>query len=158
VSAIRDEIRSQSGRLVALWPALRNKPDVVAEIERAVLRHEPRLVTEDITHGFDQVIDNSPTSGWPPGPHEVLGCVLDARRARTNGKEPTPRKFGGLTFAEWWHTLPADQRSHHGTLQRMMTRGLDSVDDGAAPVVVPLDFTPSAGSQPAGDTIQWEAA
>ena len=157
MSAFADELRTHTRRLASLWPALKSKPEHVAEVEQAVLRHEPRLTVSDLTHGFDEVIANCPTTGWPPGPHEVLGCVLGARKRRLNGEalQSAPRsRFGGLTFAEWWHTLPPDERPRHATLARMM--GFDTSEP--VPSAVPLHCTESGGTQSTSDTIQWEAA
>jgi hypothetical protein len=155
VSAFADEVAAQIGRLASLWPALKTRREHVHEIESALMRHQSRLTAGDVTHGFDEVIANSPTTGWPPGPHEVLGCVLQARVRRVNGESSRkPRhNFGGLTFAQWWHTLPLDERDRHGALARMLGKSLP-VDDQR----VPLDCTESAGTPTAGDIIEWEAA
>lgn len=75
-------IHEQLQRLRALWPALNAKHEVTDEITRAIKRHESKLAPEDVVAGFDEVIATSPTNGWPPGPHEIVGCVLHASRAR----------------------------------------------------------------------------
>jgi len=155
VSAFGDELATQVGRLQSLWPALKTRHDHRQEIERAVLRHQSRLTVSDVTHGFDEVIAACPTSGWPPGPHEVLGCVMSARLRRVNGEMVhTPRRHtGDMTFAEWWHTLPPGERDQHGALARMLGKSIP-VDDQR----VPLDCTESGGTPAAGDVIEWEAA
>ena len=123
MSAIRDAILGEFPRLRALWPVLEGKPEHLGEIGKAIMRHENRLKPEDVTHGFDRVIQECPTTGWPPGPHEVLGCVLreaDARRTRTSASSrPRP---SGVTFAEWWHSLDQTEREKHEALARMMDR------------------------------------
>jgi hypothetical protein len=88
--SLADEIMAQAARLRALWPALNSKPEVTDEIRNAVLRHAGKLVASDVREGFDNVIAQSPTSGWPPGPHEVVGCVLRASDARRRDAVPLP--------------------------------------------------------------------
>jgi hypothetical protein len=118
---IRDSLREQITRLRVLWPVLNTRPEVTAEIEQAVMRYEPRLVDADIQRGFDTVIELSPTSGWPPGPSEIVGCVLQAASDRRHAQPRKTRNWGaGMTFAQWWHTMPADERGKHETLRRMM--------------------------------------
>lgn len=77
-----DVITEQVQRLRVLWPALNAKPEVTDEIRRAIMRHEGKLEPSDVVTGFDTVISESPTSGWPPGPHEIVGCVMRASAAR----------------------------------------------------------------------------
>jgi hypothetical protein len=123
VSVIRSAILAEFPRLRALWPALTSKPEHLSEIGKAIMRHEDRLTPDDVTRGFDRVILETPTSAYPPGPHEVLRSVMaemTARKARTlPGRRPQP---GGVTFAEWWSSLDPDERSQHEALARMMDR------------------------------------
>lgn len=77
-----DVITEQVQRLRVLWPALNAKPEVTDEIRRAIMRHEAKLDPSDVVTGFDMVISESPTSGWPPGPHEIVGCVMRASALR----------------------------------------------------------------------------
>lgn len=158
--SLEAELDTQVKRLVVLWPALRNKPEVLSEVKSAVLRHTHRLVSEDIRMGMDDVIANCPTTGWPPGPHEVLGCILARQKARaTQAPTRSLRKFGGVTFKEWWMSLPLDERDQHATLARMLGVGLPSVDEAAGtPAPVPVTCKPAAGTPLGGDVIQWEVA
>jgi hypothetical protein len=75
-SAITQTIDEQLSRLENLWPTLKKKPEILDEIRQAIIRQERRITTLDISRGFDALIEKSPTSGWPPGPHEVMGCIL----------------------------------------------------------------------------------
>jgi len=77
-----DVITEQVQRLRVLWPALNGRPEVTDEIRRAIMRHEGKLNASDVVTGFDTVISDSPTSGWPPGPHEILGCIMRASATR----------------------------------------------------------------------------
>lgn len=132
MSAIRAALLAEFPRLRALWPVLETKPEHLAEIGKAVMRHESRLTPEDVSHGFDQVIQQSPTTSWPPGPHEVLGCILRERDARRHELATVPRVTPrpGLSFAEWWHSLPEPERAKHEALCRIM--GSDDLTEAAA--------------------------
>ena len=81
-STLTPAIDEQLTRLENLWPTLKKKPEVMDEIRQAILRQERRITALDISQGFDAVIEKSPTSGWPPGPHEVMGCILFASGQR----------------------------------------------------------------------------
>lgn len=81
-STLTQVLEEQLTRLKNLWPTLKNKPEVMEEIRRAVIKQERRLQLSDVEQGFDLVIEKSPTSGWPPGPHEVIGCVITAANQR----------------------------------------------------------------------------
>jgi len=162
VKEIESATAEQIARLRVLWPVLNSRPEHTQEIVQAIMRNRGRLKPEDIEGGFSDAIERQPTSGWPPGPHEILGCVLKAAEVRRAIIAPQrKRHFGGMTFAEWWHTLPADERGQHTTLAKMLGRDdlaveVAQVEPAALPV--PLDLTPSGGTPPAGDVIEWEAA
>jgi hypothetical protein len=81
-STLTQAIDQQLERLQNLWPTLKKKPEVMDEIRQAIIRQERRISAADISDGFDSVIEKSPTSGWPPGPHEVIGCILHASSQR----------------------------------------------------------------------------
>lgn len=81
-STLTQAIDEQLERLKNLWPTLKNKPEVLEEIRHAITKHERRLESSDVAQGFDDVIQKSPTSGWPPGPHEVIGCILGVANQR----------------------------------------------------------------------------
>ena len=85
MSEIEEVTTAQLARVVTIWPVLKGKPEVVDEMRRAILRHATKLDAEDIRSGVDDCIANSPTSGWPPGPHEVVGCILIRSTDRRRG-------------------------------------------------------------------------
>lgn len=162
MSEVKSAITEQIQRLRVLWPALNSRPETTDEIVRAVMRYSQRLVPSDIHTGFDRVIEASPTSGWPPGPHEVVGCVLQARRERNNASESPRRHAGGISFSEWWHSLPGEERAQHEALRKMMEKR-----DPVAPPQVKVAPKPddiallAEFRSPSGtpsDTIDWEAA
>lgn len=89
-----DVITEQLQRLRSLWPALNSKPQVIDEIRQAIVRQAAKLQPQDVVGGFDDCIAAMPTSGWPPGPHEVVGCVMrrsDARRSEAPAPVYPPR-------------------------------------------------------------------
>jgi hypothetical protein len=92
VSEIREAISDEFSRLRAIWPGLNRKPEVLAEVGKAVMAHADKLTPEDVARGFDAVIQASPTSGWPPGPHEVVGCVLAAAGERRENERTARRR------------------------------------------------------------------
>lgn len=162
MSEVKSAITEQIQRLRVLWPALNSRPETTAEIVSAVMRYSQRLVPSDIHTGFDRVIEASPTTGWPPGPHEVVGCVLQARRERNNATDSPRRHAGGISFSEWWHSLPEDERGQHEAIRRMMqARDLkrmlkESAARQSSDLSMPLDFRSFGPSQ--SDVIEWEAA
>lgn len=129
MSAIESAVGEQMERLRVLWPVLNSRDQHTQEITAAVLRHAHRLKPEDVQAGFSEAIEGAPTNGWPPGPHEVIGCVLAARERRVGSQHSRRRgNYGGMTFAQWWHTLPMDERPKHAALYRMMG-GAGAVDE-----------------------------
>ncbi len=84
----RDDVRRGIQRLVGVWPPLARRDALRQEIGESVMRHAERIDRVDIQHGLDDPIarararqdDGGPAA--PPGPHEVLGCILSAARAR----------------------------------------------------------------------------
>ena len=88
---IEVELARQVERLRVLWPQLRKSSGITDEVEAAVMRHARRITADDVRLGFDDVVEGSPSTGWPPGPHEVVGCILAASKSRkrsTDGHEP----------------------------------------------------------------------
>lgn len=83
------ELDRQIARTVTIWPVLKGKPETCSEIRNAVLRHRERITAGDITRGFDALVEVSPTAGWPPGPHEAVGCVLSAAKTRSRDERAT---------------------------------------------------------------------
>jgi hypothetical protein len=82
VNEIESATAEQIARLRVLWPVLNSRPEHTQEIVQAIMRNRGRLKPEDIEGGFSDAIERQPTSGWPPGPHEILGCVLKAAEVR----------------------------------------------------------------------------
>lgn len=146
VSDIHTQIGDQIARLRVLWPVLNSREEHLAEIENALARHAHRLHADDVTAGFSTAIENAPTAGWPPGPHEILGCVLKAAETRRAVMAPkVVRHYGGLTFSEWWATVPEGERHQHAALHKLMT--------GRA-----LDETPADPDEIAWEDAAWEEA
>lgn len=151
--AFEHAIGEQITRLRVLWPVLNSRQEHTQEIENSIRRKASKLTAEDVVSGFDDAIEAAPTTGWPPGPHEILGCVMARAHTRQMAQGPQKRAFGmGMTFHEWWETVPASERDDHGVLYRMMTKG----DDGPLKVVEekPVPMTP----MPDDDEIEWEEA
>jgi hypothetical protein len=121
----RTEVREGITRLIGIWPTLARRDALRQEIGNAVMRHADRLQAVDIGKGLDDLIararaqqnDGGPAA--PPGPHEVLGCILAARDARTRNT-PRPRYEPGMSFGEWWASLPEGERVQHRALHAMM--------------------------------------
>jgi hypothetical protein len=121
MSDLIDTAAEQIARLRVLWPVLNSRPEHTQEIISAIRRHASRLTCDDVETGFSFAIENAPTNGWPPGPHEILGSVLKAAETRRAVNAPQPKRYvGGMTFAEWWGALPADERPRHRALASLM--------------------------------------
>lgn len=163
-AAVGDQIH----RLRVLWPVLNTRQEHTQEIEHAINRNAKRLTADDVTHGFSDAIEACPTTGWPPGPHEILGCVMARAHSRRAGSWPrrTSRDFG-MTFHEWWATIPVSERPKHAAIHKMMTgKEITASDANAAPgerstpsgaggtVPKPVPATPL----PDEDEIEWEDA
>jgi hypothetical protein len=153
-------------RMVGVWPGLRKRVDLQREIGAAIMRHAPRLTVEDIAQGMDDLVGRARTQqddggpAAPPGPHEVVGCILTAARARTLSDTTAPapgvprevvaaddrlradiergqrvsrddvatsntarRYVPGLSFSDWWATVPEAERPRHAALYAMMGGG-----------------------------------
>lgn len=154
VSAVQAETAEQIARLRVLWPVLNQRPEHTQEIVKAIARHEHKLAVDDVQVGFSNAIENAPTNGWPPGPHEVLGCIIKASQTRkaTGATATSRRSFGGLTFGEWWSTLDESDKPKHRALYRLM-RGEDPDEPELAEVTAPVPATPFGD-----EVIEWEDA
>lgn len=88
----RVQVRDCIQRVAGVWPTLRKRDTMRDEIGRAIMAHADRLEVSDLDAGVDTLIrtaraqqdDGGPAS--PPGPGEVLGCILAARRDRLAGE------------------------------------------------------------------------
>lgn len=86
----RVQVRDTVQRLAGVWPTLRKRDTLRDEIGRALMRHADNLDPADLDEGVTLLVqtarvqqdDGGPAA--PPGPGEVLGCVLSARRARVS--------------------------------------------------------------------------
>ena len=124
----KDEVRAGIQRLVGMWPALGKRDALRQEIGHAVMKHAERIEPADIRAGLDKLIASTRTGqddggpAQPPSPHEVVGCILAASNVRrmADGANSRPRN-DGITFAEWWETVPDDERPQHAALHMMMT-------------------------------------
>jgi len=86
----RVQVRDTVARIAAVWPRLASDKHygLRQEIGGAIMRHADALDLSDLEEGVAMLIssaraqqdDGGPAA--PPGPHEVLGCVLAAKRAR----------------------------------------------------------------------------
>ena len=116
-------------RLMAIWPRLLNQDDgYVAEIGKALGRMGRNVTVEDIEHGFSDVIDSHPASGWSPGPHEVVTAVRARAYARLRDTPREQSHYGKpISFAEWWETVPDDEKPRHAALRRIMERREDTI-------------------------------
>lgn len=123
---IRADVRIALGRLTEVWPALAKRDAFRNEMGVAVMRHALDLQPQDLDAGITTLLEQSPTvtaSGWitaPPGVHEVVGCILTAKRERVRAARPRRKDWGGMTFREWYEGLSADEKPKHVALARIM--------------------------------------
>jgi len=123
---IRADVRMALGRLTEVWPALAKRDALRNEIGESIMRHALDLQPQDLDAGITTLIEQSPTvtsSGWitaPPGVHEVVGCILTAKRERVRAARPRRKDWGGMTFREWYDGLSADEKPKHLALARIM--------------------------------------
>ena len=126
---IRADVRLALGRLTDVWPALAKRDALRNEMGESIMRHALDLQPQDLDAGITTLIEQSPTvtaSGWitaPPGVHEVVGCILTAKRERLRAARPRRKDWGGMTFREWYESLPADEQPKHQALARIMGNG-----------------------------------
>ena len=159
----RQQVREGITRMVGVWPTLARRDALRQEIGHAIMRHAERIDPVDIRLGLDDLIararaqqdDGGPAA--PPGPHEVVGCILSAARVRDMADTTTPavgvtpevvaadarllddlargervtiedvrrsnmprRYVPGLSFSQWWASLPEGERGQHAALRAMM--------------------------------------
>ena len=124
---IRADVRLALGRLTDVWPALAKRDALRNEMGESIMRHAVDLQPQDLDAGMTMLIERSPLvtkDGWvtaPPGVNEVVGCVLTAKRERLRQARPRRKDWGGMTFREWYESLPADEQPKHQALHRIMT-------------------------------------
>lgn len=86
----RVQVRDAIQRLCGVWPSLGKRDALRDEIGRAIMQHADTLDLADLDAGLSLLIrsarvrqdDGGPA--LPPGPGEVVGCILTARRDRTS--------------------------------------------------------------------------
>ena len=126
---IRADVRLALSRLTDVWPALAKRDALRNEMGESIMRHALDLQPQDLDAGLTTLIEQSPTvtaSGWitaPPGVHEVVGCILTAKRERLRAARPRRKDWGGMTFREWYESLPAEEQPKHLALARIMGNG-----------------------------------
>lgn len=104
----RVQVRDAVQRIAGVWPTLRKRDTLRDEIGRALMRHADTLDPVDLDEGVALLVqtarvqqdDGGPAA--PPGPGEVLGCVLTAKRQRVQGEREKLR-------AEDWGTKATDR-------------------------------------------------
>ena len=124
----RSDVRDVITRMTGVWTRLKSNDELRQEIGHAIMRHADRLEPDDLREGVDAVMMNTRAQqrdggpAVPPGPHEIIGCILAARERRVRDQGPlrTWDRQRGVTFQQWWATIPAGERAQHETLRRMM--------------------------------------
>ena len=72
----------------------------------------------------------------PPGPGEVVGCILTAYRDRTRGYVSAADDRGGMTFPEWWATVPEGERERLVEAMEKIAEMMNAHKLDAAPILV----------------------
>lgn len=155
----RADVQESIDRLAGVFPRLRKEDALRNEIGRALMRNAEKLEVVDLHAGCTSMIESMPAlqpDGWPtapPGPHEVVGCVLTAHRARLNdapairyslaqstrdkvrqGLPVTAQEANahdvwepGITFSAWWSSLTISEQHDHATLREYMVKDADLI-------------------------------
>jgi len=121
-----EDVRVVLQRLATIWGRIGRNHELRQEMGRAVMRYAERLEVADLNAGVEDLIATAKLQAYdggpatPPGPSELVGCVLKARDRRQR-RAITPRQpNGGMTFHEWWAGLPEGEKTRHGALARLM--------------------------------------
>ena len=122
---IRADVRLALSRLTDVWPALAKRDALRNEMGESIMRHALNLQPQDLDAGITMLIEQTPQvtqTGWSitPGVHEVIGCILTAKRRRELTANPRRKDWGGMTFREWYESLPAEEQPKHLALARIM--------------------------------------
>ena len=152
-------VRDTVDRLAGVYTRLRKADELRQEIGNALMRHAERIEVADLSAGCTALIESMPTRqadggpSSPPGPHEVVGCVLTAQRERmrdapairqtlaqsTRDKVrqglPVTRDEAlahdvwepGITFSQWWSSLTISEQGDHATLREYMMKDADLI-------------------------------
>ena len=153
------QVRESVDRLAGVYTRLRKADELRQEIGQALMRHAEKLEGADLHTGVTALIESMPTRqrdggpSAPPGPHEVVGCILTARNARLNdapairyslaqstrekvrqGLPVTAQEANahdvwepGITFSAWWSSLTVDEQHEHATLKAYMDKHGDLI-------------------------------
>jgi hypothetical protein len=153
------DVHDTVDRLAGVYARLRKADELRQEIGQALMRHAERLDVGDLYAGTTALIESLPTRASdggpasPPGPHEVVGCVLTAQRARLNdapairysmaqgtrdkvrqGLPVTTQEANahdvweqGITFSAWWSSLTISEQHDHATLREYMVKDADLI-------------------------------
>ena len=153
------DVHDTVDRLAGVYARLRKADELRQEIGQALMRHAERLDVADLHAGITALIESMPTRqadggpSSPPGPHEVVGCILTAKRARLNdapairyslaqstrdkvrqglpvtAQEANARAVWepGITTSAWWSSLTVDERHEHATLKAYMDKQADLI-------------------------------
>ena len=153
------DVHDTVDRLAGVYARLRKADELRQEIGQALMRHAERLDVADLDAGTTALIESLPTRASdggpasPPGPHEVVGCVLTAKRARLNdapairysmaqgtrdkvrqGLPVTTQEANahdvwepGITFSAWWSSLTISEQHDHATLREYMVKDADLI-------------------------------
>ena len=152
-------VRDPVDRLAGVYHRLRKADELRQEIGQALMRHAERLEGADLYAGSNALIESLPTRQAdggptvPPGPHEVVGCILTAQRARLDdapairyslaqstrdkvrqGLSVTAQEANaydvwepGITFSAWWSSLTISEQHDHATLREYMVKDADLI-------------------------------
>ncbi len=153
------DVKESIDRLAGVFPRLRKEDALRNEIGRALMCNADKLEVSDLHAGCTSMIESMPAlqpDGWPtapPGPHEVVGCVLTAMRARLNdapairyslaqttrdkvrqGLAVTAQEANahdvwepGITFSAWWSSLTVSEQGDHKVLKAYMDTDTDLI-------------------------------
>ena len=125
----RVQVRDTVQRLAGVWPTLRKRDTLRDEIGRALMRHADNLEAADLDEGVTLLVqtarvqqdDGGPAA--PPGPGEVLGCVLSAKRQReADERDKVRAEDWGTTSTKRAPSVEVSQRpcSHRGGCGRRL--------------------------------------
>ena len=153
------DVHDTVDRLAGVYARLRKADELRQEIGQALMRHAERLDVADLHAGITALIESLPTRASdggpasPPGPHEVVGCVLTAHRARLSdapairyslaqatrdkvrqGLPVTAQEANahdvwepGITFSAWWSSLTISEQHDHKVLKAYMDKDSDLI-------------------------------
>lgn len=152
-------VRDTVERLAGVYHRMRKADELRQEIGQALMRHADHIEVADLYAGSNALIESLPTRqadggpSSPPGPHEVVGCVLTAKRARLHDAPairyllaqstrdkvrqglPVTREEAnahdvwepGITFSQWWSSITISEQGDHAALKAYMDKQSDLI-------------------------------